>query len=490
MKKAYFLAFLFFAAIFSAVFYFTNGFQKNNFLPPDPEYAKNYSITDAFCADQNLRCDDIQFTFDPSEKAKNLIPPYEIHEINEEARAEIVFHKISNINAAFDYLEVTNSNFIDELDYYQVGEDFFLSVARKGELNPIIVKTEGNIVKIKFINQAASHFSAYNPPENSSVYPTKQDIKLEVTLKNTLADYSMFVNNDAVNATVSLLENNRYSISYKTVLENEQQYKVKVIITDSEQKAAAAVWEFAAQKALASALLEKDRFKYLGWWGTINYNKSGVYKEPTRESKRLGTFSTINRVKVLEEFSGEMVGENNLWYKIDGGMYSGAYVFSADVKPMPQPAPPEKFTIPSIVKTGEYWVDTDLTKKILTLFLYDKPVFATYISPGIPYSPTPLGTYKVWYKLTKTRMRGRVPVVSHNYDLPNVPYVMFYKGPYSLHGTYWHDKFGTRQSSGCTNLTQGDAKYIFDLTLPALPEGQIKVFSSVDNPGLVIYNHN
>jgi lipoprotein-anchoring transpeptidase ErfK/SrfK len=39
---------------------------------------------------------------------------------------------------------------------------------------------------------------------------------------------------------------------------------------------------------------------------------------------------------------------------------------------------------------------------------------------------------------------------------------MYYSGSLAVHGTYWHDKFGTPQSAGCTNLTQGDAKFIFD----------------------------
>jgi lipoprotein-anchoring transpeptidase ErfK/SrfK len=86
-------------------------------------------------------------------------------------------------------------------------------------------------------------------------------------------------------------------------------------------------------------------------------------------------------------------------------------------------------------------------------------------------------------------MRGGPPVVPFFYDLPNVPYVMYYHDGYGVHGTYWHDKFGTRQSSGCTNLTQGDAKFIFSLTTPILNSGQNSVLSTPDNPGTVVYNH-
>ena len=86
-------------------------------------------------------------------------------------------------------------------------------------------------------------------------------------------------------------------------------------------------------------------------------------------------------------------------------------------------------------------------------------------------------------------MQGGPPVVSYRYDLPNVPWVMYYSGAYGIHGTYWHDKFGTQQSAGCTNLTQGDAKFIFEKTLPIMPANKASVISSDSNPGTVVYNH-
>jgi lipoprotein-anchoring transpeptidase ErfK/SrfK len=67
---------------------------------------------------------------------------------------------------------------------------------------------------------------------------------------------------------------------------------------------------------------------------------------------------------------------------------------------------------------------------------------------------------------------------------------MFYKGSYSLHGTYWHDKFGTRQSSGCTNLTQGDAKFLFDRINPVIkPPAKFYTVATADNPGTTVYIH-
>ena len=48
------------------------------------------------------------------------------------------------------------------------------------------------------------------------------------------------------------------------------------------------------------------------------------------------------------------------------------------------------------------------------------------------------------------------------YDLPNVPYVVyFYKG-YAIHGTYWHNNFGHPMSHGCVNLSIENAKLIYN----------------------------
>jgi len=89
-------------------------------------------------------------------------------------------------------------------------------------------------------------------------------------------------------------------------------------------------------------------------------------------------------------------------------------------------------------------------------------------------------------------MRGQPPLHNYYYDLKNIPWTMFYNYDYALHGTYWHDKFGTPQSAGCTNMTQGDAKYIFDHTLPLLPQNKESIFARDQNnngTGTIVYNH-
>jgi lipoprotein-anchoring transpeptidase ErfK/SrfK len=47
------------------------------------------------------------------------------------------------------------------------------------------------------------------------------------------------------------------------------------------------------------------------------------------------------------------------------------------------------------------------------------------------------------------------------YNLPNVPYVMYFYGANAIHGTYWHNNFGHPMSHGCINLRTGDAAWLY-----------------------------
>jgi lipoprotein-anchoring transpeptidase ErfK/SrfK len=55
------------------------------------------------------------------------------------------------------------------------------------------------------------------------------------------------------------------------------------------------------------------------------------------------------------------------------------------------------------------------------------------------------------------------------YYLPNVPNILFFYNDttkkqlgYSIHGTYWHNNFGTPMSHGCINMSTPESKQIFD----------------------------
>lgn len=108
----------------------------------------------------------------------------------------------------------------------------------------------------------------------------------------------------------------------------------------------------------------------------------------------------------------------------------------------------------------------DLTKQKVYAFQGNTLFLEAAISSG-KWNRTPTGDFTVWTKIRSTRMSGGSG--ADYYNLPNVPYVMFFsnnKVPstlgYSLHGTYWHNNFGYPMSHGCINMKITDAEKLYN----------------------------
>jgi lipoprotein-anchoring transpeptidase ErfK/SrfK len=142
------------------------------------------------------------------------------------------------------------------------------------------------------------------------------------------------------------------------------------------------------------------------------------------------------------------------------------------VPPTPTPAPrqaPANSTPPAPrsqeqAATSEKYIVVNLTQQWLYAFENGKQVFDAPVATGRDGMNTPTGTFSVYYKLQKQTMRGvdnGVPWV-----VPNVPHVMYFVGGVALHGTYWHNLFGTgaRPSHGCVNLPLDAAAWLYDWT--------------------------
>lgn len=115
--------------------------------------------------------------------------------------------------------------------------------------------------------------------------------------------------------------------------------------------------------------------------------------------------------------------------------------------------------------TGEKHIYVDLTHQALTATQGDTVFLQAPVSTG-KWFPTPDGDFTIWEKLRATRMSGGEGADA--YDLPNVPWVMFFSGSgidagrgFSLHGAYWHDNFGHAMSHGCVNMRIIDAEKLF-----------------------------
>jgi len=151
--------------------------------------------------------------------------------------------------------------------------------------------------------------------------------------------------------------------------------------------------------------------------------------------------------------------------------------------------------IPGDLGPNEKWIDVDLGKQVLAAFEGKRAVFAARISSGRrnPWDaqhdyPTPTGQYHVREKHVTTTMDGDL-AADGPYSIEDVPWVMYFKGSYALHGAFWHDDFGHARSHGCINIAPQDARALFLWTEPHLPTGWHGVLASTDRPGTRIVLH-
>ena len=105
---------------------------------------------------------------------------------------------------------------------------------------------------------------------------------------------------------------------------------------------------------------------------------------------------------------------------------------------------------------GERWIDVDLTNQSLYAYEGDTVVNSFIVSTGTWLTPTVTGEYKVYIKIRSGSMSGP------GYFLPDVPYIMYFYKSYGLHGTYWHNNFGTPMSYGCVNLRTDNAAWLYN----------------------------
>jgi lipoprotein-anchoring transpeptidase ErfK/SrfK len=108
--------------------------------------------------------------------------------------------------------------------------------------------------------------------------------------------------------------------------------------------------------------------------------------------------------------------------------------------------------------SGDYsgrWIDVDLTHQMLYAMEDSTVVGSFLVSTGVAAHPTVTGQYYIYVKYVSTLMTGP------GYYLPDVPYTMYFYQGYGIHGTYWHNNFGTPMSHGCINMRTEDAKWLF-----------------------------
>ena len=102
------------------------------------------------------------------------------------------------------------------------------------------------------------------------------------------------------------------------------------------------------------------------------------------------------------------------------------------------------------------WIEIDLSEQRLRAWEGKKLVYSYRISGGKRSTPTPIGRFRINSKYRTHRMRGR------GYNIPDVPYTMYFYEGYAIHGAYWHNRFGTPVSHGCVNLPVKQARNVYN----------------------------
>jgi hypothetical protein len=175
-------------------------------------------------------------------------------------------------------------------------------------------------------------------------------------------------------------------------------------------------------------------------------------------------------------------GDAGHWYRVPDGIGPGrdGYVRDEDAVRHWSPAPPL-----DDVDAHELWLDLDLEQQVIALRRGTAVIYVTLVSSGTDARPTPRGVFRVRDKRAWTSM-GHLPTSADRYFIERVPWTMYFRDYYAIHGAYWHDQFGEQRSHGCVNLAPRDAKLFYEVLSPRSERGFLRTYASDANPGSLI----
>lgn len=155
------------------------------------------------------------------------------------------------------------------------------------------------------------------------------------------------------------------------------------------------------------------------------------------------------RYSVFQVHNSQQV-DDWIWYEIAPGEWIEQRLVSIVEPDRSRPAGVE----------GDRWITVNLYEQTLTVFDGGELVYATLTSTGRYEAWTQPGSFQVWAKLERDNMTGGLE--EGFYYLEDVPWVLYFDNARALHGTYWHNKFGTPTSRGCVNLSPADAEWVYE----------------------------
>ena len=260
---------------------------------------------------------------------------------------------------------------------------------------------------------------------------------------------------------------NSYGVGYNFVTLNSQPQGDWAQISDTQWISTAGLTEEVTISRYAGVELPPEGLPYTMAWTLRHLNPSEVPGgEGSSNNPFLYRYSRVNiyATVVVDGYNWYQVGENQWIHQFN----------VARIVPIERPAD---------VNT-EKWVSIDLYEQVLIAYEGETSVFSTMVSSGLPEWSTNEGTFNVYLRRQRTIMSGAYNQPDFYY-LEDVPWTMFFDGDIALHGTFWHDGFGYRQSHGCVNMTITDSHWLFnwsadvrDFTVEDSPDLSVHVYSS------------
>lgn len=130
---------------------------------------------------------------------------------------------------------------------------------------------------------------------------------------------------------------------------------------------------------------------------------------------------------------------------------------------------------PGWAKPGRSWLHVSILQQTLVMYDGEKPVYATLVSTGVDGLGDPAesrstvrGQFLIHTKHVSVTMDSDAE--GDEFDLRDVPYVQYFQDGFALHAAFWHDSFGQPYSHGCVNLSPLDARALFHMTNPPVPQ--------------------
>lgn len=130
---------------------------------------------------------------------------------------------------------------------------------------------------------------------------------------------------------------------------------------------------------------------------------------------------------------------------------------------------------PGWATPGRTWIHVSILQQSLVMYEGEKPVYATLVSTGSDGLGDPeethstiRGQFLIHTKHVSVTMDSDAE--GDEFDLRDVPYVQYFEKGFALHAAFWHDSFGQPYSHGCVNLSPLDARALFHMTNPPVPQ--------------------